>query len=618
LRHAAATARQVLLARAASVLRVDQADLTIRDGFVLTPDARKVALGDLVKDAPIALAVDPKAPTKPSSDYWIVGKPVQRVDIPDKVAARFTYMQDFRLPGMLHARLIRPPAIGAELLEVDESALHGIPGIVRVVRIGNFLGVVARTEWAAIRAAQTLTAKWSDAATLPDQAEIWRVVRATPVVREDVTSTVGDVDQAMRVAKTTREATFDFAIQTHGSIGPSCAVAQFEGDHVTCWTASQSVHTLRYQLASTLGIPASNVRCIYVAGAGCYGRNGHEDAAADAVLLARAVGQPVRVQWMRADEHGWDPKGPPVLIDMRGGLDGDGNVVAWSGAFFYPRGGAGNVALVASDLAGLPSDADLNPGNIINDTAIPYHFPNEHTVAHRLASTPLKPSWIRTPGRMQNTFANEAFLDELAEAAGIDPLDLRLRHIDDARGQAVLEAIDRLAGWRDRARPVRTSPVHAGGVVVGRGLSYAKYELYRTYVAAVADVEVNHETGELKVRRCFVVQDCGQIINPDGVRNQIEGNVIQTVSRVLLEQVTFDRAMVTSLDWASYPILTFPDVPDVVIELIDRPETPPWGAGEASAAVIPAAIANAVFDATGKRLRSVPFTADKVKAALGV
>jgi CO/xanthine dehydrogenase Mo-binding subunit len=611
LRHAAATARQVLLARAANVLRVDQSHLTIQNGVVRTSDAREAALGDLVKDAPITLAIDPKAPTKPPSDYRIIGKSVPRVDIPDKVAARFTYMQDFRVPGMLHGRVIRPPATGADLLQVDESSLHGIPGIVRVVRIGNFLGVVARTEWAAIRAAQTLVVKWSDAATLPDQTELWSVIRATPVTREDVTSAVGDVEQALRAAKTTREATFDFAIQTHGSIGPSCSVARFDGDRVTCWTASQSVHTLRYQLAATLGIPATNVRCVYVAGAGCYGRNGHEDAAADAVLLARAAGQPVRVQWMRADEHGWDPKGPPVLIDMRGGLDADGNVGAWSGAFFYPRGGGGNVALVASDLAGLPSDSDLNPGNVINDTAIPYHFPNVRTVAHRLASTPLKPSWIRTPGRMQNTFANEAFLDELAHAAGIDPLDMRLRHIDDPRGQAVLEAITRLTGWRDRARPV-----HGDGVVTGRGLSYVKYELYRTYVAAVADVEVNGETGELRVRRCFVVQDCGQIINPDGVRNQIEGNVIQTVSRVLLEQVTFDRKMVTTLDWASYPILTFPDVPDVVIELIDRPETPPWGAGEASAAVIPAAIANAVFDATGKRLRSVPFTADKVKIAL--
>jgi nicotinate dehydrogenase subunit B len=251
--------------------------------------------------------------------------------------------------------------------------------------------VVAQTEWAPIRAAQTLAVKWSDAATLPDQAALWDVVRARPVARQDVTSAIGDVGQTLRTTKTVYEATFDFAIQTHGSIGPSCAVAQFDGDQVTCWTASQSVHTLRHQLAATLGLSAEKVRCIYVAGAGCYGRNGHEDAAADAVLLARAVGQPVRVQWMRADEHGWDPKGPPTLIDMRGGLDADGKVVAWGGAFFYPQGGAGNVALVGSDLAGLPSDSGLNPGNVINDTAIPYRLPNVHTVAHRLAEAVVDP-----------------------------------------------------------------------------------------------------------------------------------------------------------------------------------------------------------------------------------
>ncbi len=243
LRHAAATARQVLLARAAEVLHVDRAHLTIQNGAVRTQDARQVSLGDLVKDAPIALAVDANAPAKSPSEYRIVGKPVPRVDIPDKVAARFTYIQDFRLPGMLHARVICPPAIGATLLEVDESSLHDIPGVVQVVRLGNFLGVVARTEWAAIRAAQTLAVKWSDAATLPDQAKLWDVVRATPVVREDVTSAIGDIDQALRIAKTVHEATFDFAIQTHGSIGPSCAVAQFDGDQVTCWTASQSVHS---------------------------------------------------------------------------------------------------------------------------------------------------------------------------------------------------------------------------------------------------------------------------------------------------------------------------------------------------------------------------------------
>jgi CO/xanthine dehydrogenase Mo-binding subunit len=329
-------------------------------------------------------------------------------------------------------------------------------------------------------------------------------------------------------------------------------------------------------------------------------------------MLARAVGHPVRVQWSRADEHGWDPKGPPTLVDLTGALDQDGNVAAWTSAFFIPEGAAGNVPLVAADLAGLPRETTYAPGNIIQNSGIPYAFPNIRAVCHRLAETPLRPSWIRTPGRLQNTFANEAFLDELAAAAGADPLAYRLRALSDERGIAVLRRAAELAAWE--ARP---SPRPQGGdVLKGRGLSYVKYELYRTYVAAVAEVEVERATGAIRVRRIIVVQDCGQIINPDGVRNQIEGNMLQTVSRTLKEEVTFDRARVTSLDWASYPILTFPEIPEVVIDLIDRPRDKPWGAGEPSAAIVPSMISNAVFDATGVRLRSVPFSPEKVKAGL--
>ncbi len=360
-----------------------------------------------------------------------------------------------------------------------------------------------------------------------------------------------------------------------------------------------------------LGVADNDVRCIYVDGAGCYGRNGHEDAAADAAILARAVGKPVRVQWMRADEHGWDPKGPPTLVDLRAGLDQDGNVIAWESELFTPDGTASFVALAGADLAGLPSLGKLSPGGVLNDLAIPYSFPNLRTTAHRLESTPLKPSWIRSPGRLQNTFANEAFLDEIAAQTGTDPLEFRLKYLDDPRGQELLERLADVSKWRNRPKPDRSAEV-----MTGRGLAYVKYELIRTYVGAVAEVRVNRKTGEIAVTRFHVVHDCGQIINPDGLRNQIEGNIVQTVSRTLKEKVTFDRSMVTSLDWASYPILTFPDVPDVVIELIDRPNEAPWGGGEPSAAIVPAAISNAVFEATGGRLRSVPFTSAKVKAAL--
>jgi CO/xanthine dehydrogenase Mo-binding subunit len=364
-----------------------------------------------------------------------------------------------------------------------------------------------------------------------------------------------------------------------------------------------------------LGLPVEQVRCIYMEGAGCYGRNGHEDAAADAALLARAVGRPVRVQWMRADEHGWDPKGPPHLVDLRAGLDAQGNVVGWESEAFIPKGAGGNVDLTAAELGGLPRENQLNPGNIIHNLAVPYAFPAVKTVCHRLETTPFRPSWIRTPGRMQNSFANEAFLDELAAEAGADPVEFRLRTLprDDPRGREVLERVARLANWQTRPSPQR---VREGEILRGRGVTFVKYELVRTYLAGVAEVEVNRRTGAIRVTRFFCTHDCGQIINPGGVRSQIEGNIIHTLSRTLKEELTFDRGAVTSLDWGSYQVITFPEVPEIAIELIDRPTERPWGAGEPAAAIVPAAVSNAVFDATGVRLRSVPFTPAKLRAAL--
>jgi CO/xanthine dehydrogenase Mo-binding subunit len=301
------------------------------------------------------------------------------------------------------------------------------------------------------------------------------------------------------------------------------------------------------------------------------------------------------------------------LIDLDAALDAKGDVLAWSSAFFLPQGAATPVALIAATLADLPHEMNIGPGGILNDTAIPYAVPNMRTVAHRLETTPLRPAWIRAPGRMQNTFANESFLDELATAAGADPLEFRLRHLKDARGAELLERLAAVAMWERAAAKPRDPSAR---IASGRGLAFVKYELVRTYVGVVADVDIDRLTGEIRVKRFFVVQDCGQIINPDGVKNQIEGNIVQTVSRTLLEQVTFNRSRVTSLDWGSYRIIGFPEVPDVVIDLIDRPNEKPWGSGEPSASVVPAAISNAVFAATGVRLRSVPFTPDKVKAAM--
>ena len=317
---------------------------------------------------------------------------------------------------------------------------------------------------------------------------------------------------------------------------------------------------------------------------------------------------------MRADEHGWDPKGPPHLADLRAGLDAQGKVVGWESEAFIPRGAGRNVDLTAAELAGLPREDQLNPGNIVHNLAVPYGFPAAKTTCHRLATTPFRPSWIRTPGRMQNTYANEAFFDELAAAAGTDPVEYRLRYLarDDMRGREVLERVARLSNWRARPSPLRGI---SGDWVRGRGVSYVKYELNRTYVAGVAEVEVNRRSGVIRVTKFHCTRDCGQIINPDSVRAQVEGNVIHTLSRTLKEGLNFDRSAVTSLDWASYRVITFPEVPEIVLELIDRPTERPWWVGELSAAIVPSAVTNAVFDATGVRLRSVPFTPARFQAA---
>jgi CO/xanthine dehydrogenase Mo-binding subunit len=617
IRQAAATARQALIRMAVGRLGLPSADLVVKDGVIASrlEPARRIAYADLIGDRPFRLKVDKEAPVKDPAAHTVVGQSIPRVDIPAKVTGEWTYMHDVRVPGMLHARVVRPPAVGATLRSVDESSVSGIAGLRKVVRAGNFLAVVADTEWAAIKAARQLGATWSSWAGLPDMDRLYQVVRATPVAKDEVTVDRGNPRAALGTAARTLAATYEFAIHLHGSIGPSCAIADWRDGRLTVWSASQAPHFLRRELAGMLSVPVEAVRVVYVDGAGCYGRNGHEDAAADAALLAREMGRPVRVQWMRHDEHGWEPKGPPTLVDIRAGLDAAGNVVAWDSEFWIPKVTliTDGVPLVAATLAGLPHKPALNPGNIFQNSAPPYAFPNVRAVCHRLEATPFRPSWIRTPGRMQNTFANETMMDELAAAAGADPIEFRLRYLTDARGIAVLKAAAARAGWQPRPSPRRGA---AGSVATGRGVTYVKYENVRTYVSAVADVEVDRPSGAVRVTRFVVAQDCGQIVNPDGVRLQVEGNVIQTTSRTLKEELTWDRSHVTSLDWAGYPILAFPEVPRVEVELISRPQDPPWGAGEPSAAVVPSAISNAIFDAIGVRVRSVPFTPERVRAAI--
>jgi nicotinate dehydrogenase subunit B len=616
IRRAAATAREALLQRAADNLKVAKDTLVARAGLVTSrAGGKELSYAQLIGAQKLTMKIDPAAPLKDPKDYTIVGTSVPRLDIPAKILGTFNFVQDHKLPGMVHARVIHPAAVGATLERWNDDACRKIPGYLRAVRKSNFLAVVATDEWAAIRASTAIDATWSAWDGLPEQSRLYEWMRGSKVTRTEVLQSVGNTGEAAKPGGHTLQATYDLAMNTHGSIGPSCAIADFKDGFLTVWTPTQACHLLGPQLATMLQLPVERVRCIFIEGAGCYGRNGADDCSSEAALIATIIGRPVRLQWMRSDEHGWDPKGPASLLDYRAEVDNDGRVTKWEAdVFLYERpmqrSGATLLAATLANLPKLGSGAGYyNPG-----LGIPYNFANSKLTAHWLAEPPLPAAWIRAPARMQNSFANESFLDEIAAATATDPFEIRTRHLTDQRGLELLERLRKLAKWEPRG----ARPRDAGRLARGRGISYTKYELVRTYVAIVADVTVDRSSGAIKVDRVFAAHDCGQIINPDGLRNQIEGNIVQTTSRSLIEKVTFSRGAVTSLNWGSYPILTFPNVPDVVIDLIDRPNEVPWGVGEPTTAVVPSAIANAVFDATGARLRSVPFRPAEVLAALNL
>ena len=620
LRKACATARQALLAKAAQRLGVAATELSVRDGVVRASQGnRSVSYAELMQGSHLfALAIDPKAAIKPASSYRVVGQSIPRVDIPDKVTGKFVYAHDFRLPGMLHARVVRPDAIGASLLSVDDSQARKINGFVQTVRKGNFLAVLATSEWGAVKAARALKTQWGASLKLPEQKTVFDYWRRQPLAKEEATQKVGDAPQALAQSVRRVKASYDFAVQTHASIGPSCAVAEFKDGKLNVWSPSQATHSMQSELAAITGVAAEKIRLVYLDGSGCYGRNGHEDATADAALIATLVGKPVRVQWMRDDETARAPKSPPRAMDMEAGFDKDGNLIAWSADFhiavnhivaFKPL----DFPLLAATDLGMPK-----PGNwvgfLFQNAGAPYSVPNIRVQTRHVAETFFRSAHLRSPGRIENSFANEAFMDELAAEAKQDPAEFRLKHLKDPRGVAVIQAALKRANWERRVGPRKQSD--NAEVTQGRGLSYVRYNNATTYVAAVAEVEVNRKSGAVRVTRVCVAHDCGQIINPDGVTNQIEGGVIQTVSRTLMEQVTWNDTQVTSVDWATYPILRFPDAPKVEVDLINVPGDVSWGAGEPTATVIPAAIANAIFDATGTRMRSLPFTPEKVKTAL--
>ena len=613
-RQAAATARHALIALAANQLNRPASELTIAGGDVRPiAGGSGVQIGALVGDRRLTLKVDPKAPLREPAGYTVVGRSIPRPDVPDKCRGRHVYVHDFTRPGMLHARVIRPPAPGATLVSVDESSLAGLPDI-RLVRVASFLAVVSKDEWAAVRAAAALKAAWTEGQPLPDSADLERWTRAAPLDRDQAVVSRGDVAAALQKGDAQHAATYFWPFQSHASLGPCCAVADIRGDGGTIWSSSQGTHGMRGNLSKVFGLAPDKVRVIFLDGSGSYGTNGGDHVAADAVLLSKTLGEPVRVQWSRQDEHGWDPKGPQQLLDVRATVDAAGRIVAWDTQMWLPNQAQGARALLAGDAAGLNQDHGQGAGAITQNGDPPYQADHVRVLVHWVKQTPLQLSNLRAPGKIANVFAVESFTDELAAATRTDPVEFRRTRLTDPRALDVLAKAADAIGWRPRPSP--NPQPRQGNVLVGRGIAYMRYKQAENYVAMAMEVGVDPSTGSIQVRRVTCAHDCGLIVNPDALKNQIEGCIVQTISRTLHEEVTFDRTRVTSIDWASYPILRFPQAPQVDVILINRPDQPLLGAGEAATTPVAAALANAVFDATGVRLRRVPFTVERVKAAL--
>ena len=617
LRQAAATAREGLLVLGAARLQKPVGELNLVNGAVLAADGARVSVGDLVGGRSFDLKMNPKAALKNPAQYALVGQSLPRPDVPAKVTGQHVYVHDLALPDMLHARVLRPTAMAAKLLSVDEASIAHLPGV-RVVRRQDFVAVLASDEWAAIRAARELKLQWSEGTPLVTHQAVVDWARRGPFLAHETLVNKGDASRLVALDQSADKlsATYVWPVQSHASIGPSCAVADVRGGQAVVWTASQASHRLVSSCAAALSLPPDKVRTIYLDGAGCYGMNGHDDAAIEAAMLSQAVGRPVRVQWSRQDELGWDPKGPPQLLELRGSLTADGRIDAWDTEMWLPRATANLewVPLLSPLAAGLSQPQGQSTGLVTQNGDPSYPSQAVRVSVHWLGAAPLRPSNIRAPGKVANCFAVESFVDELAARAKVDPLQFRLRDLKDARGREVLSRMAQRMGWSARPSPQAASGAHLQS---GRGMAYIHYKHNETYVAIGMEVEVRRDTGEIQVKRIVCAHDCGLMINPGAVRAQVEGNILQTLSRTLHEETQFDRNRVTSVDWASYPLLRFPEVPQLDIELIDRRMEPPLGAGEAASSPVPAALANAVFDATGVRLRTVPFTPARVKAALG-
>jgi nicotinate dehydrogenase subunit B len=633
LRAAAAEARRVLVELAAEKLGVPAERLAVDGGVVHTGTemANSVSYAELIggRYFNVALAWNGKignplyapgnAKPKDPKNYKIVGQPIKREDVAPLVFAQQDFCTDVKVPGMVHGRMVRPAIAGAVPVNVDESSIKHIPSA-RVVWKEGFLGIVADKEWDAIKAAQQLKVTWSNATPpFPEQASLYDHIRKAPVRKREVAEQTGNVDEAFKGAARVIEAEYEWPFQSHASMGPACAVVEIKNDQVTLWTGSQKPHFTRDGVAAILGLPAEKVRAIWVPGPGSYGRNDAGDAAMDAALLANAVGRPVRLQYTRDQGTGWDPKGPASIHRVRAAIDAAGKVIAYEfGSKAFPRVDVNsNESKPHDTLAGQLTGVALQSGDGFGEPEDSYGFANKRTYWETVAplldrGSPLRTSHLRDPIGPQVHFASESFMDEVATALKLDPVAFRLQYVTDPRDIAVIKAAAEKAGWQSRVSPGKDQ---RGTTVSGRGIAYV--QRHPTRVAMVAEVEVDRSTGKVWVRKFTVAHDCGQIINPDGLRQTIEGNVVQAIIRTLWEEVRFNNKNVTSVDWLSYPILDITQTPEMIdVVLIDRPEIAPTGAGEPATRPVAAAIANAVFDATGVRIRRVPFLPDYVKAAL--
>ena len=616
IQNAAAQVRELLVTEAARRLDLPAGNFRTENGFVISPDGQRFGYGELVGRDMLHVQAQPKSSLKDPASYKVMGQPIQRVDIPGKVTGGEAYVQDMRLPGMLHARLVRPPSYGAQLTECDTSAVEKMPGFVKVVRDGNFLAVVTKKEFQSIKAMKVLAAaaKWKETPSLPKQDDLLRVL--TSMKSND--KTIFEQSNPSVTGQKTVEATFTRPYQAHGSIGPSCAIAQLIDGAMTVWTHTQGVYPDRQGIAEMLKVPPATVRLIHVEGSGCYGHNGADDAAADAALIARALpGMPVRVLWTREQEHAWEPFGPAMVTKLKASLDDSGKIAdwnfdVWTNTHSMRPGGAGSM-LAGQHMAqpfAVPAPQPLPlPAGGGDRNAIPiYKFPNAKVVHHFIPAMPVRVSAMRALGAYHNVFSIESFMDELAAAAGADPVEFRLAHLEDKRGRDVIEKAAQGFGWQKgkKAPPDR-----------GYGFAFARYKSLAAYCAIASEVEVNRETGRPRLVRAVAAVDAGQVVNPDGLINQIEGAIVQSMSWTLYEAVTFDDTRITSIDWQTYPILRFDAVPDSIeVHIINRPGLPFLGSGETGQGPAAASIANAIANATGKRLRDLPLTRKRIKDAI--